>query len=124
MRHQPMAIAFVIAMIGAAAVGIRPGSSAADWGPLLLGAALAGAMTGIVATIMQFLPQRLFLPSAVVAGMIVAFGVSALLYAAGAIWLAPVPTATVYVWAGAAIAALLVSRASGLRLPPVRPSSP
>ncbi len=73
MRHQPMAIAFVIAIFGAAAIGIRPGSGSDDWGPILVGATLAAAMTGIVASIMQFLPQRLFVASAAVGGMVVAF---------------------------------------------------
>ena len=122
MRHQPMAIAFVIAIFGAAAVGIRPGSGSGDWGPILVGAALAAAMTGIAASIMQFLPQRLFVAAAVVGCMVVALSVSALLYAAGTIWLAPIPTATVFVWAASAFVALVVTRASGVRLPPVRSS--
>ena len=122
MRHQPMALAFVIALLGAAAVEIRPGSGGEDWAAILLGATLAAAMTGLVASIMQFLPQRLFAPSAAVAGMAVALGVSALLYAAETIWLGPIAPSTVFVWAAAAIVALLVTRASGVRLPPVRPS--
>ena len=120
MRHQPMAIAFLIAIFGAAAIAIRPGSSAVDWGPIVVGGAMAAAMTGIVASIAQFLPQRLFVAAAVVGGMVVAFIVSALLYAAGTIGLAPIAPATAFVWAAAAVVALLVTRASGVRLPPVR----
>lgn len=122
MRHQPMAIAFVIAIFGAAAIGIRPGSGSDDWGPILVGAALAAAMTGIIAAIMQFLPQRLFLASAAVGGILVAFTVSAILYAAETLWLQPIASSTVFVWAAAALVALLVTRSAGVRLPPVRSS--
>ena len=122
MRHQPMSLGFVIALFGAAAVEIRPGSGAADWAAILVGAALAGAMTGIVASIMQFLPERLAVPSAIVGGMVVGFGVSALLYAAETIWLSPITSSTVFVWTGSAVVSLLVTRASGVRLPPVRTS--
>ena len=83
---------------------------------------MAAAMTGIVASIMQFLPQRLFLASAVVGGMVVAFSVSALLYAAETIWLSPIASSAVFVWAAAALIALLVTRSAGVRLPPVRSS--
>lgn len=120
MRHQPMLIAFIIAMLGAAAVAIRPGAGADDWGPLLMGAALSAAATGIAASVLQFLPPRLFGVWAIVAGMGVAFVVAALLSAAAMIGLAPIPAPTALVWAGAAIVGLFVSRASGVRLPPAR----
>lgn len=103
MRHQPMALTFVAALLGASVVEIRPGAGAADWASILVGAALAAATTGIAAAILQFLPQRLFVPAAAVGGMAVAFCVSALLYAAEGIWLRPIPAVTTFVWAGASI---------------------
>jgi hypothetical protein len=117
-----MALAFVIAMLGAAAIVVRPGSGGADWGVVVLGSTLTAATTGILASILQFLPQRLFAAAAVVGGALVAAGVSGLLYAAQAIWAAPTPSSTVFVWAGAAITSLVITRASGVRLPPARPS--
>ena len=122
MRHQPMALAFVVALLGAAAVEIRPGAGAADWGAIFVGATVAAAMTGIAAAIVQFLPERMFVAAAVVGGMAVAFCVSALLYAADSIWLRPITAATAFVWAGASITALVVTRRAGVRLPPLRPS--
>jgi hypothetical protein len=119
MRHQPMALAFLAAGLGAALVAMGS-SSGADWRPILVGATLTAATTGIIASIMQFLPERLFAPYAIVAGVAVALVVSALLYLAENIWLPPITNSTVFVWPAAAIVALVVSRRYGVRLPPVK----
>jgi hypothetical protein len=117
-----MTLTFVVALLGASVVEIRPGSSAADWASILVGAALAAAMTGIAAAILQFLPQRLFVPAAAAGGVAVALCVSALLDAGEGIWLRPIAAVTTLVWAGASIVALMVTRRAGVRLPPLRPS--
>jgi hypothetical protein len=120
MRYHPIAIAFVAAMLGAAAVGVRPGANWDDFAPLLVGAALAAATTGIVASFMQFLPDRLFGPLSLPAGALVSLAVMVLLRAAEYMGLAPAPLATALVWATAAVVALLTARASGVGLPWLR----
>ena len=120
MRHQPMALAFVAALFAAAAVTLRPGAGGVDWASILVGSALTAAMTGIAATIVQFLSSRAFAGIAVVAGILVALAVALLLRAAEYIGLEPLPAATIFVWGAAAIVALFVSRAAGVKLPPFR----
>ncbi|MCC7008804.1 MAG: hypothetical protein IT184_08315 [Acidobacteria bacterium] len=114
---QPLALAFVLAVAGALATGMRPGW---PFSTLLIGATLAAAMTGLVASVLQFLPERLYLPFAILAGAVVALFVSASLQAIEVMGFGSVRDTTVYVWPVAAIVTLLVSRASGMRLPSLR----
>jgi hypothetical protein len=118
-----MAIAFVVAAIGAAAIGLRPGANWSNMAPLLTGATLAAAMTGLVASIMQFLPNRLFSPFTLVAGAVVAIAVFVLLRAGEYMGLERAPVSTAFAWALAAVVALIVSRESGMRLPALRRAS-
>ena len=117
MRHQPMTIAFLVASLGAAAVGVRPGASWPDFAPLLVGATLVAAMSGLIASIMQFLPYRLFAPFTLVAGAVVALAVLVLLRAAEYMGLGRAPASTFFVWALAVMVALVVSREFGVRMP-------
>jgi hypothetical protein len=116
-----MTIAFVVAALGAAAIGLRPGAGWPDLAPLVAGATIAGAMTGLVAVIMQFLPYRLFAPFTVAAGAAVALAVLVVLRATEYMGLERAPSSTFFVWALAAIVGLIVSREAGVRLPLGRP---
>ncbi len=122
MRQQPMIVAFVVAAVGAIAIGMRPGAESSSWAPLLVGVALAAATTGIVGTFMQFLPNRLFGPFTFLAGAIVATAVFVLLRATEYMGFVGLPAYSAGLWGAAAIVALVVSRESGLRLPPLRKS--
>lgn len=117
MRVMPMVSAFVIALVGAVAVGLRPGYGFA---PLLLGATIASAMTGMAASALQFLPQRYFLPAAILGGSLTGLVVGALLQAAQVLDTGPVRGMTLGVWPATVVAALVVSRVSGMKLPRLR----
>ena len=122
MHRQPMAVAFVLAFVGAAAFAIRPGFSAADLWPIVVGTTLTAALTGIVASVLQFLPQRFFALLTLLAAAVIGILVSGLLAAADTIWLRPAAAPVAFVWPCAAAAALLVARADGMRLPRLRMS--
>jgi hypothetical protein len=117
MRFLPIAATFVIALLGAAAVGFRPGYA---FSTLLLGAVIVAAMAGIAASVLQFLPQRLFLPSAIVAGSVLGLLVAPMLNWTQVLGWGDVRGAASIVWPVAAVAGLLLSRAAGLDFPTMR----
>ena len=117
----PIASAFVIAIIGALAVGFRPGY---PFGALLLGATTIAAMTGLAASVIQFVPQRYYLLAAIVAGTAVGLLVGPLLAMAEVIGFGDVRGASALVWPVAAVASLILSRASGMQLPSLRRRRP
>jgi hypothetical protein len=121
MRFMPLVSAFVIALIGAVAVGLRPGY---PFVTLLIGATIVSAMTGLAASVLQFLPQRLFLPTAVVAGSVLGLLVVPMLGWAEVFGFGDVRAAAALVWPVAAVAGLLLSRASGLDFPTTRRRRP
>jgi hypothetical protein len=121
MRFLPIVAAFVIALIGALAVGLRPGYA---FDTLLIGATIAAAMTGLSASVLQFLPQRLFMPVAVVAGAVLGLLVAPMLTWAQVLGFGEVRGAASLVWPAAVVSALLLSRASGLDFPTMRRRGP
>jgi hypothetical protein len=127
MAYRPVFLAFLAAAIGAAIVGVSVGfaPNRADWPALFVGVVSTAAMTGLVASGVQFLPNRHYGSVSVGAGVFVAFAVAVLLRAGESILgIGRVPAATVVVWAAAVILALILTREAGHRLPPVpRPPS-
>lgn len=121
MRFMPIASTFVIALLGAVAVGFRPGY---PFDTLLLGAVLVSAMTGIAASVLQFLPQRLFLPAAIAAGCVLGLLVAPMLNWAQVLGWGDVRGAASLVWPVAAVSGLLLSRAAGLDVPTMRRRRP
>jgi hypothetical protein len=121
MRFMPIASTFVIALLGAVAVGFRPGY---PFDTLLLGAVLVSAMTGIAASVLQFLPQRLFLPAAIAAGCVLGLLVAPMLNWAQVLGWGDVRGAASLVWPVAAVSGLLLSRAAGLDFPTMRRRRP
>jgi len=121
MRFMPLISAFVIALLGAMAVGLRPGYA---FGSLLLGATIVSAMTGLAASVLQFLPQRHFLPAAIVAGCILGLMVAPMLGWAEVLGFGRVRGAASVVWPVAAVSGLLLSRASGMDFPAMRRRRP
>jgi hypothetical protein len=117
MRFMPIVSAFVIALLGAVAVGLRPGY---PFDMLIIGAAIVAAMTGIAASVLQFLPQRHFLPAAIAAGVILGLLVAPMLNWAQVLGFGDVRGTASIVWPVAAVAGLLLSRASGLDFPTMR----
>jgi hypothetical protein len=113
----PILSAFVIALLGAMAIGLRPGYS---FGTLLLGATIVSAMTGLAASVLQFLPSRYFLPGAIVLGGGLGLMVGAMLGWAHALDFGAVRSTVDLVWPVAAVTGLLISRASGMQLPALR----
>lgn len=121
MRFLPIVAAFVIALLGAVAVGLRPGY---PFDTLLIGATMAAAMTGLAASVLQFLPQRYFLPTAVIAGCVLGLLIAPMLNWAQVFGFGDVRNAAAVVWPVAVVAALLLSRASGLDFPTMRRRRP
>jgi hypothetical protein len=117
----PIVAAFVIALLGAMAVGLRPGY---PFDVLLIGATMAAAMTGLAASVLQFLPQRYFLPTAVLAGCVLGLLVAPMLNWAQVLGFGDVRGAAAVVWPVAVVTALLLSRASGLDFPTMRRRRP
>lgn len=113
----PMIAGFVIALAGAVIFAFRPGF---PFGTLVLGATIVAAMTGLAASALQFLPKRYFLAVAVVAGSIMGLLVALMLRWAEELGFGDVRGTTTFVWPVATVAALLLSRASGMRLPSLR----
>jgi len=121
MRFMPIVSAFVIALLGAVAVGLRPGY---PFGALLMGATIVAAMTGLAASVLQFLPQRHFLPAAIAVGCLSGLLVVPMLNWAQVLGLGHVRNAAAVVWPVAVVVALLLSRASGLDFPTMRRRRP
>lgn len=121
MPLMPMGSAFVIALLGAVAVGLRPGYT---FGTLLLGATIAAAMAGLAASAAQFLPGRYFLPTAVIGGSILGLVVAAMLRAARVLDFGDVHDATALIWPVAIVSALMLSRSWGMHLPRLRRTGP
>src|SRR5262245_6435350 len=122
MRRHPMAIAFVLAFAGALILTIPSGFHSALLRPIVVGSILTAAMTGLVGSGLQFLPPRLTARFAVVtliAAAAVALVVHVVLKAGGSTFIGPVSTFLAFVWLTASAVALLVARASGMRLPVV-----
>jgi hypothetical protein len=117
MRFMPIVFSFLIALVGAAAVGLRPGYPFAT---LLMGATIVAAMTGLAASVLQFLPQRLFLPTAIAAGCVLGLLVAPMLNWAEVLGFGDARGAASVVWPLAAVVGLLLSRASGLDFPTMR----
>ena len=117
MRREPMAIAFALSLISALILEFRGGFDLNVLWPVVVGAVLTAAVTGIIATAMQFLPRRLFLEVTVVAGVAVALILSPLLTTFSRLWLVPLGAPTAFVWPLASVAGLLISRAAGVRFP-------
>jgi len=117
MRFIPLVAAFVIALVGAVAVGLRPGY---PFDSLLIGAAIVSAMTGLAASVLQFLPARRFLPVAVISGAVLGLLVAPMLRWAEVLGFGEVRGAAALVWPVAVVAGLLLSRASGLDFPAMR----
>ena len=117
MRFMPLGVAFLIALVGALALGLRPGYPFAT---LLIGATIAAAMTGIAASVLQFLPQRGFVPAAILGGAALGLIVTPLLTWADALGVGDARRAVAIVWPVAVVAGLLLSRASGLDFPSPR----
>jgi hypothetical protein len=117
MRFMPMAAAFTIALIGAVAVGLRPGY---PFGALVLGATIVAAMTGLAASVLQFLPPRYFLPVSAVAGSALGLLVAPMLGMAQVLGFGDVRAPAALIWPVATVTALVLSRASGMLLPPLR----
>jgi hypothetical protein len=119
MRFMPILSAFVIALIGGIAVGLRPGYS---FGTLFVGATLVAAMTGLAASVLQFLPQRYFMPVAIVAGVILGWMVSPMLNWAQVMGFGDVRGPASLIWPIAIVTGLLWSRSAGLDFPTMRRS--
>ena len=113
----PIVSAFVLALIGAVAVGLRPGYS---FEALLIGATLTAAMVGVAASVLQFVPQRTFLLFAIITGCALGLMVDPTLHAARGLGFGDVRQATSLICPVAAVAALIVSRSAGLALPTLR----
>lgn len=117
MRFMAMVSAFVIALVGATAVGLRPGY---PFGTLLLGATILAAMTGMAASVLQFLPQRYFFSATIAGGIALGLLVATLLRAARVLDFGDVHGATIVVWPVAAVVALFLGRASGMQMAKLR----
>jgi hypothetical protein len=113
----PIVFAFALALAGALALGFRPGY---PFGPLLFGATIVAAMSGIAASVLQFLPQRYFVLFGLAAGTLLGLLVTPLLGVAETLEFGEVRGAVAWVWPIALVAALLWSRALGMRLPALR----
>jgi hypothetical protein len=117
MRRQPIFMAFAIAATGAVVIGLRSGG---PWPPIVVGVMLAAAMTGILGVVLQFLPQRLFMPLTILSGIAVGLLISVALYAFEVMGFGAAPRSTIVVWPIATIFALLISRRDGLRVSAIR----
>ncbi len=117
MRFMPIAAAFVIALIGSVAVGLRPGYS---FGSLLMAATIVAAMTGLAASVLQFLPQRSFMPAATLSGVILGLMVGPMMNWAQVLGFGDVRGPASVVWPVAVVTGLLWSRTAGLDFPTMR----
>ena len=113
----PIATAFVVALVGATAIGLRPGYS---FGTLLTGATMVAAVTGIVATVLEFLARHHFVPAAIVVGTIAGLLVAPLLGITQTLGIGDTRDPVIVVWPIATVAGLLFSRAAGMQLPALR----
>jgi hypothetical protein len=114
MRVMPIVSAFVIALIGAMAVGLRPGF---PFSALLLGATLVAALTGVAASVLQFASERYFSAAAILTGAALGMLVPTLMDLAQSIGFGDLRGGSAVVWPVAAVVGLLFSRSSGMRLP-------
>ena len=119
MHREPIAVAFAVSA-GTAAILTLP-TDGAQFGTILAGSTLTAATTGIIAAAMQFLPQRWFNPFTIVASVVTWLLVAVLLRVFGYLWLGPIPDRLGIAWALGSASALLIGRASGMRLPRLRP---
>jgi hypothetical protein len=120
--YRPVFLAFGAATLGAAVVALALSFAGgrAEWLALLLGAVSTAAMTGLIASGIQFLPNRHYSAVTVLSAIVVGLAVNVLLRAGETtMGLGRVPAATVVVWAAAVILSLIVTRESARRLPPV-----
>ena len=121
MPLMPMISAFVIALAGSLIFGLRPGF---PFGALLLGSTVAAAMTGVTASVLQFLPQKYFIPAAIAAAVLLGGLVTAMLTVTESLGFGGVRRGMLLVWALSIGVGLLWSRAAGMRLPPLRRRRP
>jgi|SRR5690606_2656927 len=121
MHLMPIVYAFIIALVGGVAVGMRPGY---PFESILLGATIAAAMTGLAATMVQFVPQRYFVLAASVGGALLGLVAGQMLGWARVLDFGPVRGPFLIVLPVAIVAGLLLSRATGMRLPSLRRRRP
>jgi hypothetical protein len=121
MRFMPIAAAFVIALVGGMAVGLRPGYS---FGSLVMAATIVAAMTGLAASVLQFLPNRRFDLVAVIVGCVLGLLVPPMLAWAQVLGVGPVRGAASVVWPVAVVTALLISHGAGMQMPRLRGGRP
>jgi hypothetical protein len=117
MSFMPMVSAFCLALIGAVAVGLRPGYS---FGMLMLGATISAAMAGLAASVAQFLPRRYYFVAIVIGGCVMGLVVGGMLRAARVLEFGAVRDATALIWPVAIVTALVLSRNWGMHLPRLR----
>lgn len=117
MLLMPVSSAFLIALVGGLAVGLRSGY---PFLPILVGATLVAAMTALASSVLQFLPQRFYMAGAVLTGVAVGMVVWPMLEFAEVMGLGPVRGPLLGVWPVAAVSSLLLSRSWGMRMPHVR----
>jgi len=119
MHREPIPVAFAISA-GVAAI-LMPPTDPVHFGAIVLGSTLTAATTGIIAAGMQFLPPRWFNVVTGIASVVTWLLVAALLRAVGYLWLGPLPGRLGIAWALGSATALMVGRASGMRMPRLRP---
>ena len=117
MNFLPILAAFAIALIGGIAVGLRPGYS---FQALLIGATLVAAMTGLAGSVLQFLPRRGFMPTAIIAGVILGVIVTPMLDWAQVLGFGRVREPVAIIWPVAIVTGLIWSRSSGMDAPTMR----
>jgi hypothetical protein len=113
----PITVSFLIAGLGALVTSSR---SESPLGTMFLAATLVAATTGLMASALQFLPSRFFVPLSIVAAAVVAFFVSVVLYVIEYLGFGQLHAVTIFVWPLAALVALLMSRSWGMGLPTLR----
>lgn len=117
MRFLPIVAAFTIALIGAVAVGFRPGYA---FSTLFIGATTVAAMTGLAVSVLQFLPPRYFLPTAIVSSVILGLLVTQILRWSAILGFGLAQDAVALVWPVAIMAGLFWGHATGMDFPTIR----
>lgn len=117
MRFIPIISAFVVALIGGIAVGLRPGY---PFGSILIGAAIVAAMTGLASSVLQFVSNRFYLLAATIVGVALGLLVPPMLGMAEVIGFGDVRGAASVVWPVAVVVGLVLSHEAGMQLPRLR----